>query len=170
MTTATTIRNSSAPDGGAQAPGERRFAFTFGDGRWWVVPTAILTEIPIGAHLQPLPNAPLALAGAINVRGAIRLVFDPLRFGGEVPDTAGVGQRRILLLDRDEHCAGLLIVGEPLLSQVRPDPAPFDAGPFNPFVQQVLVASDGQRLFELDHRAWFRHQREAAMTASPTTS
>lgn len=147
---------------------ERRFAFDFGDGRRWVASRAVLTEIPIGAHLQPLPNAPPVLAGAINVRGAIRLVFDPLRFAGEVPAGAGPGQRRILLIDRDEHCAGVLIAGEPTLAEIRPDPSPFDAGPFTRFVQQVLASSDGQRLYEFDHRQWFKHLRDVTTSTAGT--
>lgn len=150
------------------APTERRFAFDFGDGRRWIASRAVLTEIPIGASLQLLPNAPPMLAGAINVRGAIRLVFDPLRFAGEIPAEAGAGQRRILLIDRDEHCAGVLISGEPVLVEIRPDPAPYDAGPFTPFVHQVWADNHGRPVYEFDHRQWFKHLRGGSSSNADT--
>jgi hypothetical protein len=136
---------------------QRRFTFDVGIGPRLMVAAEVLQEIPLGATLQALPNAPTSLAGAVNLRGAIRIVFDPLaalRIVDKPP------QRRILLLDRETHCTGVLIVGEPRLDELRPAHGVVPSGPWAASTRTVWMLNSGESVLEIDHRGWFMRLRD----------
>lgn len=149
--------SGGVPDSSASAT-QRRFTFDVGAGPRLMVAAEVLQEIPLGATLQALPNAPASLAGAVNLRGAIRIVFDPLA-GLRPADKSP--QRRILLLDREAHCTGTLIVGEPRLDELRLATGAAPHGPWAAVARSVwALVSSGEHVLEIDHRAWFAQLRD----------
>jgi chemotaxis signal transduction protein len=143
--------------------GQRRFTFDVGTGARLMTRIDVQQEIPLGARLQVLPNAPPALAGAVNLRGAIRIVFDPLAALSRPERPAN---RRILLIDRENHCAGTLIIGEPRLDELQTAAGIAGSGPWAAQVRQVwTVVETGETVLEIDHRDWFTQLRDLSLTA-----
>lgn len=146
-----------------QMPAVRRFTFSVGAGPRLMTAVEVMQEIPLVAGLQRLPNTPAVLAGVLNLRGAIRIVFDPLAaLSLPLPEQP----RRVLLIDRDPHCAGVYILDEPRLDSLQSCVGVAAQGPWAALARSVWKAADTEEyVLEIDHRAWFAQLRDLSQSA-----
>jgi len=140
--------------GGTAEWEERRYGFNVGSVNL-LIGRGTPSEIPERADVYPLPGVPAWFHGLLNLRGNLVPVFDVARLlahRGEV-----VGRERVLILDRGEAGAGILIEGFPrAVGRLR-------ALPQRPPLPRVLqefapdAFADGEGVWlELDHQRFFR--------------
>jgi len=109
------------------------------------------SEVVEARGIAPLPNAPRWLAGVMNLRGNPVPVFD-LCSALELARNDESQKSMVLVLDKGEHAAGLLIDGLPrIVPQGKPIEPP-GALPIRlaPFAPQAVATSDAVWL-EFDH-------------------
>ena len=109
------------------------------------------SEVVEARAIAAMPNAPRWLAGVMNLRGNPVPVFD-LCAALDLPRNDESQKSMVLVLDKGEQAAGLLIDGMP---RVVPPGKPIDQptslpARLVPFAPQALAAGDGVWL-EFDH-------------------
>ncbi|MGF1525381.1 MAG: chemotaxis protein CheW [Candidatus Competibacterales bacterium] len=117
------------------------------------------SEVVEPEALYPLPNTPPWLLGLLNLRGTIVPVFHlQSAIGLEATPTLS-GKTRVLVLDRDERAAGLVVDGFPRsLTLDNPSLAGGQAKGLEAFVGQAYDEV-GTIWLEFDHRAFFNALR-----------
>jgi chemotaxis signal transduction protein len=138
--------------GPAQGRDERQVRYGFRVGS-----LGLLIQVNTGSEvidargIALLPNAPRWLAGVMNLRGNPVPVFD-LCAALDLPRDDAAKKSKVLVLDKGEHAAGLLIDGLP---RVVPPGHPVEQpaalpGRLAPFATRAIATSDGV-WFEFDH-------------------
>jgi chemotaxis signal transduction protein len=109
------------------------------------------SEVVDARAIAALPNAPRWLAGVMNLRGNPVPVFD-LCSALELARNGESQKSMVLVLDKGEHAAGLLIDGLPrIVPQGRPiEPPGALPARLAPFTPQAVATSDAIWL-EFDH-------------------
>jgi len=115
-----------------------------------------VSEVIEQAPIYPLPNAPPWFPGLVNLRGNLAPVFDVKRFL-ELNDGVAAGRRWLLILDRGDRAAGVLIDDLPRIAFTRHPLSRLPPLPptLRPYVAQAYVQDDIVWL-EFDHQNFFR--------------
>lgn len=125
----------------------------------------VLTELVAEAQVFPVPRAPDAVAGVINLHGTLVPVLDADPAGAATADLRP-GRRRALVFDREEQRIAVLLKGSPRLLTLLPgaDAPPRPQGPLARFLTRAWCQADqpGQHWWEFDHRAAFESLARAA--------
>ena len=113
-----------------------------------------VSEVIEQAPIYPLPNTPLWFPGLVNLRGNLAPVFDVKWF---LELGAAVGKRWLLILDRGDRAAGVLIDDLPqravtrhVLARLPPLPPALRSHVAQAYVQDDIV------WLEFDHQGFFR--------------
>jgi hypothetical protein len=152
--------------------GEPRYGFHFA-GLALVPAARVLTELVADAQVFPVPRAPAALAGVINLHGTIVPLFDARLVGQPRPDIRPTRQLA-LVFDRDEQRAGLLVAAAPQLLRLAPAPqAQRPAGLLQGSLRQAWEHRAGADAppslwWEFDHRAAFALLAQAGAQEPPS--
>lgn len=115
--------------GTSAAPGAAWIGFTLA-GQHYLAPVAQVQEIIVPNEITPVPGAPAAVLGIMNLRSRLLVVMDGCRRLSLSPTAREPGSRqseRVLVLDAGNEPLGLLVeaIGElAVLDEARIDPPP----------------------------------------------
>ena len=133
-------------------PPARRACVVMLGGRPFAVDVTEAREVVVLDVTTPVPGAPSALVGVMNLRGSVLPVVEARPLLG-VPVRAAVGRPRAVVLADGAHRAAILIervLGLSAFDQVQP---PADGGAPGPLSLGELVDEGGERATVLDARA-----------------
>lgn len=133
----------------------QRYGFRIGE-LALLLQAGIPSEVVEQPAIFPLPNAPEACAGLVNLRGTLIPVYDLERARGM---TSGRRTRKpnLLILGSGEHSAGLLIDGLPALVQLNPDQAMPPPNHLPPLLRKhagLCFAHNGRMWTEFDYESF----------------
>lgn len=122
-----------APSAGVAGPLEERDGYVSFRlaGQWLGVPVALVQEVLIEQPISPVPLAPPAVAGFLNLRGQVVTAVDLRVRLGLAPRPADAGPMNIVICHEDELFSLLVDevgdVVEVAAAQLEPTPASLDA-------------------------------------------
>jgi purine-binding chemotaxis protein CheW len=102
------------PPGGAAADGDRLYCTFRLAGRLFGVDVAAVKEVNTHTALTPVPHAPAAVSGLVNLRGQLHLILDLRRLLGLGPAPVTPDSRLVILKPAVGESFGVLVdaVGE----------------------------------------------------------
>ena len=124
-----------------------------------LVPSAgVLTELIAAAQVYPIPRTTASLVGLTSLRGTLVPVFDPARASGTATSIRPQ-QHLVLVFDRDDDRAGVLVNTAPVSVSLMPDEAD-DAipdSPLAPFIKRPRAQLNSPKSvwWEFNHRSAF---------------
>jgi twitching motility protein PilI len=132
---------------------ERRYGFSVGN-IGLLIGSGTPSEIPERAEVYPLPGVPTWFRGLVSLRGNLVPVFDVGRLLGHHEEPL---RQQVLILEREETAAGLLIEGFPqAVGKLR---ALSQRPPLPPVLRSYVpeAFAEGTRIWlEFDHRGFFQ--------------